>query len=357
MRGLKWMLATGAALSAAMPATAQDLGQVDKDIASTAEDRGWRGDRETFRAARREARQQGRVVAEPVPAPQAAVTAPGVTAPEVEAIRQRMRAVNEGAGVRDQRWRGRDRDGDGVPNRGDRDRDNDGRPNWRDGDANNDGRRDWRWRDRDRDGVPNARDRDRDNDGRPNWRDGDANSDGRRDWRWRDHDRDGVPNRRDWDRDGDGRPNWRDGRHRHDPWRYWKRPRPRYVIVRPSPSYRYHPYWWGSSYYLFDDRYDRYGYDYGAYYRPGDGYYGGQYGSGWATLYSWLRRDPAARHWVMWYFDDNRNGRLGKEEARDANRAFDRLADRNRDGYVSDREVRWALDELRDEYRYSYRFG
>ncbi len=316
MRGLKWMLATGAALAAAMPATAQDTGQVDKDIASTAEDRGWRGDRGTFRAARREARQQGRVVAEPVPAPQAVAPAPGVTAPDVEAIRQRMRAIHAG-----------------------------------------DGRHEGRRRDRDHDGVPNRRDWDRDGDGRPNWRDGDANGDGRRDWRWRDRDHDGVPNRHDWDRDGDGRPNWRDGRHRHDPWRYWKRPRPHYVIVRPSPSYRYHPYWWGSSYYLFDDRYDRYGYDYGAYYRPGYGYYGGQYGSGWATLYPFLRRDPSGRHWVMWYFDDNRNGRLGKEEARDANRAFDRLADRNRDGYVSDREVRWALDELRDEYRYSYRFG
>jgi hypothetical protein len=336
----------GAAMALAVPAMAQEH---PSDVASTERgDRSLRGDRDAFRAARREARQEGRIERRSVPVAQAESAAP-VGSAAAETITRRMQAINGGGG-------------------GDRDRDS--RPNWRDRDANGDGRRDWRWRDRDRDGVPNGRDRDwnndgrrdwgrgdRDRDGRPNWRDRDANGDGRRDWRWRDRDRDGVPNGRDWDRDGDGRPNWRDGKHRHDPWRYWKRPRPSYVIVRPSHSYRYAPHWWGSSYYFFDDRYDRYGYDYGAYYRPGYGFYGSQFGSGWATLYSFLRQDPAGRHWALWFFDSDRNGRLGKQEARNANRAFDDLADRNRDGYIGDREVRWALDELRDEYRYSYRYG
>jgi hypothetical protein len=215
----------------------------------------------------------------------------------------------------------------------------------------------WSHRDHDGDGVRNGRDSDRDGDGRPNWRDHDRNNDGRRDWGWRDRDRDGVRNRHDWDRDNDGKPNWRDGRRKHDVWRHWHRPRPSYVIVRPGHGYHYRPYWWGSSYYLFDNRYDGYGYDYGNYYRPGYGYYGGTHGSGWSVIYPWLRNDPAARHWVLWNFDDNRNGRLGKEEARRANREFERYADWNRDGYLSDREISRGLDDLRNEYRYSYYYG
>ena len=173
----------------------------------------------------------------------------------------------------------------------------------------------------------------------------------------------GNERRRDWRRDGQlgTTPNVGSARQpfSNEAWRkrHWSRPRPSYRILPPSSRYHYHPYWWGRNIYLFDNRYRGYGYDYGAYYRPGYGYYGGQLGSGWAVLYPWLRQDPATRHWVLWTFDDNRNGRLGKEEAREANRAFDRLADRNDDGYVSERERRWAVDELRDEYRYSYRYG
>lgn len=346
-RSLHVLLMAGAALAISVPAAAQDFGKrgserVGRQLAA---ERGEAPLREEGQAARREARRQApdaapsRFVAAPQAQSQGQPQAPASVGSVIGQSVQRSVAAESHTRPS---WRRGDRDGDGVPNRRDIDRGGDGRPNWRDRDSNNDGRVDNRWRDRDRDGIPNGRDRDIDNDGRPNWRD---------------RDRDGIPNHRDWDRDGDGKPNWRDGNKRHDPWRYWHRPRPSYVIVRPSPSYRYHPYWWGSSLFLFDDRYDRYGYDYGAYYRPGYGFYGAQLGSGWATLYPWLRQDPAARHWVMWNFDDNRNGRLGKDEARDANRAFDRLADRNRDGRISDREVRWAIDELRDEFRYSYRDG
>ncbi len=146
--------------------------------------------------------------------------------------------------------------------------------------------------------------------------------------------------------------------HRDDHRRYdHRRHGPTRVIVRPSPHYHYRPHWWGTSLFYFDNRYDRYGYDYSSYYRPGYGFYGSQGGSGWSRLDPWLREDAAARHWVMWQFDRNRDGRLSKSEARRANDAFGRLADRNRDGRLSNREIRYGLDELRDEYRYSYQYG
>lgn len=150
---------------------------------------------------------------------------------------------------------------------------------------------------------------------------------------------------------------WRDAR-RHaerERWRnHYRWPR---TIIHPSIGYSYRPHWWGTQYYYFDSRYNHYAYDYGAYYRPGYGYQGAQLGSGWAALYPWLRQDAAGRHWVMWNFDSNRNGRLGNDEARRANREFERLADRNRDGYLSDREISFGVQEMRDEYRYSYRYG
>lgn len=264
--------------------------------------------------------QRGRQFERRSPVEAAPVGEAGVAEPRAARQERYNRAVQpnvDGSGAR-----GRDRDGDG-----------DGIRDGRDIDGNNDGRRDWRYRDRD------------------------GNNDGRVDPRHRDRDRDGVPHVRDRNRDNDGRPDWRDNGRRHNVWRNWSHPRPSHVIVRPSGGYHYRPHWWGSSYYLFDNRYDRYGYDYGSYYRPGQGFYGGRIGSGWARLYPWLRQDAAGRHWVMWFFDDNRNGRLSKDEARDANRAFERLADRNRDGYLNDREISRGLDELRDEYRYSYSYG
>jgi len=192
-----------------------------------------------------------------------------------------------------------------------------------------------------------------------------------RDWRERREERrrveDGRERRADWRERNEGRRDWVGRDNRHDRWRdarrheqreYWRNhyrwPR---VIIRPSTHYVYRPHWWGQNYFYFDNRYRDYGYDYGSYYRPGYGYYGGQRGSGWATLYPWLRQDAAGRHWVMWNFDDNRNGSLGREEARQANYEFTELADRDRDVYLSDREIGRGLDELRDEYRYSYQYG
>ncbi|MBB4631343.1 hypothetical protein [Sphingosinicella soli] len=175
----------------------------------------------------------------------------------------------------------------------------------------------------------------------------------------------GDNNRGDWDknRDRSDNRNWdrnRD-RDRNDDWRDRDRDRDRdrwrdnnrrpVVIVRPSPTYHYRPHWWGSNSFYFDNRYHGH-YDYNSWYRPGYGFYGSQYGSGWATLDPWLRQDPAAKHWVMWNFDRNRNGQLSKDEARTANREFARLADRNR--RLNDGEIRFGVEELRDEYRYSF---
>ncbi|MBA4757387.1 hypothetical protein [Sphingosinicella sp.] len=259
---------------------------------------------------------------------------------QAETVQQRMIGVigreRSGDNNRDSRrdqghdWNNRDRDGrDGDRRDWDRSRDRNDNRNW---DRNRDRKEDWRDRDKDRD--------------RDRWRDNDRNHDGDRD-RWRDNDR-----HHDRDRD-----RWRDNDRNHDRdrdrWRDHNR-RP-VVIVRPSPTYRYRPHWWGQSYFSFDNRY--YGhYDYGSWYRPGYGFYGSQYGSGWAVLDPWLRQDPAAKHWVMWNFDRNRNGQLSKDEARRANREFARLADRNRDGYLNDGEIRFGVEELRDEYRYSFNY-
>lgn len=222
-----------------------------------------------------------------------------------------------------------------------------GRENPRYGDNDRNRGRDWNNRDRDgREGDRRDWDKNRDRNDNRNW---DRNRDRKEDWRERN---------KDWDRDRDrDRDRWRDKDRNHDRdrdrWRDHNR-RP-VVIVRPSPNYRYRPHWWGQSYFSFDNRY--YGqYDYGSWYRPGYGFYGSQYGSGWAVLDPWLRQDPAAKHWVMWNFDRNRNGQLSKDEARRANREFARLADRDRDGYLNDREIRFGVEELRDEYRYSFNY-
>ncbi|MGB3724058.1 MAG: hypothetical protein WA979_14730 [Pacificimonas sp.] len=127
------------------------------------------------------------------------------------------------------------------------------------------------------------------------------------------------------------------------------------MIVRPRAHYVYRPHFWNVSFRGWDNRYSRY--DYSRHYRAGYGYYGPVTSSGWRTLYPWLRDDAAARHWVMWRYDIDRDGRLGKREARRANDAFDRLADYDRDGYLSRWEIDDALAEMRDEYRYSYARG
>ncbi len=214
-----------------------------------------------------------------------------------------------------------------------------GRDNQRYGDNNRERDRGRDVNNRDRDGDRRDWDRNRDRNDNRNW---DRNRDpNRNDWRDRDRNKD-----RDRDR-------WRDNDRDRDRWRDHNR-RP-VVIVRPSPTYRYRPHWWGTSNFYFDNRY--YGqYDYGSWYRPGYGFYGSQYGSGWVELDPWLRQDPAAKHWVMWNFDRNRNGQLSKDEARRANREFAQLADRNGDGRLSDNEIRFGVEELRDEYRYSFNY-
>lgn len=142
--------------------------------------------------------------------------------------------------------------------------------------------------------------------------------------------------------------------HRHA-YRHVFRRHP-HVRVFPRRGYNYRPYFWGVNLFLWDNRY-RQDHLYRTYYRPGYGYYGPVSSSGWRVLYPWLADDPTARHWVMWNFDDNRNGRLSKSEARRANREFEYLADFDRNGRLSRWEIDDALLELRDEYRYSFHYG
>ncbi|MHB9878716.1 hypothetical protein ACSMXM_03490 [Pacificimonas sp. ICDLI1SI03] len=152
------------------------------------------------------------------------------------------------------------------------------------------------------------------------------------------------------DKRGDRNDNWRGKHYDRGPQRQYLPPR---VIVRPRPSYIYRPHFWGSDVFRWDDRYRDYGYvrDY----RPGYGYFGPTSANGWRVLHPWLKDDPAGRHWVMWQFDNNRDGRLTEAEAGRANRAFERLADYDRDRQLSRREIDEGLYELRDEYRYAFR--
>lgn len=143
---------------------------------------------------------------------------------------------------------------------------------------------------------------------------------------------------------GRGRPGFRYSPRRH---------RGDTVVIVPPYAYHYRPYFWGAAPFRWDDRYG--GYDYSRYYRPGAGYYGPVDDEGWGVLNPWLREEPAARHWVMWQFDSDRDGGLDEREAGRANRAFERLADRNRDGRLSDQEAGRAVSELRDEYQHAFR--
>ncbi len=68
-------------------------------------------------------------------------------------------------------------------------------------------------------------------------------------------------------------------------------------------------------------------------------------GSGVGDLYPALRDTPQGHMFVLRRFDVNRDRRISRGEARDANRAFFLFADRDRDGRLTDREVRFALSE------------
>lgn len=67
-------------------------------------------------------------------------------------------------------------------------------------------------------------------------------------------------------------------------------------------------------------------------------------GSGVGDLYPALRDTPQGRRFVLRRYDINRDQRISRYEAREANRAFFQLADRNRDGRLTGSEVRFTLD-------------
>jgi hypothetical protein len=145
----------------------------------------------------------------------------------------------------------------------------------------------------------------------------DAREDRREDRReWRDDRRD---DRRDW---RDDRRDWRDDRRdwRHDRW---------------------------------DDRRDRARYGYGYGYDRGYRYGWDSWRGRW-TPYGFGYYDRATSLWAFRHFDDNRNGRLSEREWRNAQRAFYRLADRNRDGYIDRREYVWATDFIGRGYAYRW---
>ena len=87
--------------------------------------------------------------------------------------------------------------------------------------------------------------------------------------------------------------------------------------------------------YGYDDRGAGYGYDRG--YDQGYGRYALR-GNGWSRL-GGLAGDQRLASWVLANFDRNRNGSLGTNEGEEARRAIHRLADRNRDGRVSQNEL------------------
>lgn len=68
-------------------------------------------------------------------------------------------------------------------------------------------------------------------------------------------------------------------------------------------------------------------------------------GSGVDDLHPALRDTPQGRMLMLRRYDINRDGRINRAEARDANRDFFQLADRNRDGQLTGREIRFALSE------------
>ncbi|HVF37388.1 MAG TPA: hypothetical protein VNA29_05540 [Sphingomicrobium sp.] len=63
-----------------------------------------------------------------------------------------------------------------------------------------------------------------------------------------------------------------------------------------------------------------------------------------------LEREPVLKEWAMRIFDRNRDGWLTLYEASEAADAFRDIADEDRDGRVSPREYRNALDFIRVRY-------
>ncbi len=61
-------------------------------------------------------------------------------------------------------------------------------------------------------------------------------------------------------------------------------------------------------------------------------------------------REPLLKQWALRFHDRNRDGWLTLYEAQPAAEAFREIADENRDGRVSVREYRAALDFIRVRY-------
>ena len=96
---------------------------------------------------------------------------------------------------------------------------------------------------------------------------------------------------------------------------------------------------------------DRYADDGGPHY--GGGAYGpsGIGGTGAARLDPWLGGTRAGQRLVLARFDHNHNGEIGSDRAAQANRWFRRFADRDRDLWLTDREIDMALRRLDADLR------
>lgn len=97
---------------------------------------------------------------------------------------------------------------------------------------------------------------------------------------------------------------------------------------------------------LAHDRHDDRGHDrYQHHHRIG--------GKGADDLMPWLRNTPEGQRWVLGRYDRDGNGRINESSARDANRAFMRLADRNGDRRLTRREIDRGLDHI-SRYGWGY---
>lgn len=90
---------------------------------------------------------------------------------------------------------------------------------------------------------------------------------------------------------------------------------------------------YGRDYRHDNDRYDRHVRLHG----PGVGY-----------LYPVLRNTERGSNFVIWQVDRRHDGYIRREDALRANRALMRMGDRNRDGHLSNREIRYALSRIDD---------
>jgi len=86
-------------------------------------------------------------------------------------------------------------------------------------------------------------------------------------------------------------------------------------------------------------------------YRGGGYGPGGIGGTGAALLDPWLAGTRAGQRLVLARFDRNHNGEIGSDRAGQANRWFRRFADRDRDLWLTDREIAMALRQLDAELR------